>query len=185
MTTQDFLNQFNGRYVDFDGAFGNQCVDLVQFYNRDVVGNSIRFIGNAKDLYSQTTSFYTQAQDPKVGDIAVFGAMTGNPYGHTGVVSAVYSNDSFDLLEQNDPTGTPSHYKRYSRANLIGFLRPKKGESMPSLEQSLADLFKIVDESNKDKDRLWKRLDEIRINQDKLFVLLNETNKRLDKLEGK
>lgn len=202
MTTQDFLNQFNGRYVDFDGAFGNQCVDLVQFYNRDVVGTSIRFIGNAKDLYSQTTSFYTQAQDPKVGDIAVFGAMPGNPYGHIGVVSAVYPNGTFDMLEQNDPTGTPAHFKRYNNAYLLGFLKPnnlvkeipmeeidKLYKSLDQTNKNLDRLYKIVDDTNKNVNNLYnivdKKTNDLAKQISDLYIKLNDTNKRVDVLEKK
>lgn len=37
MTYQEFVNKYNGKYVDFDGSYGSQCWDLAQFYFRDVL----------------------------------------------------------------------------------------------------------------------------------------------------
>lgn len=202
MTPKDFFNQFNGRYVDFDGAFGNQCVDLVQFYNRDVIGNPARFTGNAKDIISQAGSYYTKTSKPEVGSIGILGAMTGNPYGHIGIVSAVYPDGSYDMLEQNDPTGTPAHFKRYNNANLLGFLKPNKlTEEIPMEE--IQKLYKALDQTNKNLDRLYKIVDDTNKNVNNLYnivdkktndiskqisdlyIKLNDTNKRVDKLEKK
>lgn len=38
MTYQEFKNKYNGKYVDFDGAYGYQCWDLAQLYFTQVLG---------------------------------------------------------------------------------------------------------------------------------------------------
>ena len=38
MTYIEFRDKNNGKYLDFDGAYGCQCWDLAQYYFRDVLG---------------------------------------------------------------------------------------------------------------------------------------------------
>ena len=37
MTYQEFKNKYNGKYIDYDGAYGCQCWDLAQFYFTEVL----------------------------------------------------------------------------------------------------------------------------------------------------
>lgn len=37
MTYQEFKNKYNGRYIDYDGAYGCQCWDLGQYYFTEVL----------------------------------------------------------------------------------------------------------------------------------------------------
>lgn len=37
MTYVEFKNKYNGQYIDYDGAYGCQCWDLIQFYNTEVL----------------------------------------------------------------------------------------------------------------------------------------------------
>ena len=37
MTYQEFKEKYNGKYVDFDGEYGPQCWDLIQFYDTEVI----------------------------------------------------------------------------------------------------------------------------------------------------
>lgn len=38
MTYQEFVNKYNGKYIDYDGYYGPQCWDLGQFYFTEVLG---------------------------------------------------------------------------------------------------------------------------------------------------
>src|SRR5664280_1802907 len=52
-----FFAENNGKFRDFDNAYGAQCVDLVQFWSQAIGGP--RFTGDfAKDMYKQSP-FYT------------------------------------------------------------------------------------------------------------------------------
>ena len=51
MNLREFIIKYNGKKVDFDGAFGAQCVDLFRQYNKDVWGNPhTGAVEGAKDL---------------------------------------------------------------------------------------------------------------------------------------
>ena len=37
MTYQEFKNKYDGKYIDYDGSYGYQCFDLIQYYNVEVL----------------------------------------------------------------------------------------------------------------------------------------------------
>lgn len=124
-----FLSIYNNRYVDFDGYYGAQCFDLVQYWSKYIGGH--RFGGGfAKEIYSQPGSFYTQIPNtpeaiPKAGDIIVWAGSYNGGYGHTGIATGKGDINKFECFQQNDPTGSISHLKIYNYNHVIGWLRPK------------------------------------------------------------
>lgn len=127
MTLNDFTAKYNGHAWDFDGAYGCQCVDLVQFYNRDVVGGA-RFTGNAKDLINQPGTKYREIMNsptnfPKPGSIVVWGSSWGGGYGHTAVVISA-NPYTMTVLEQNNPYGTGTHTGSHNYQGVVGWLEP-------------------------------------------------------------
>lgn len=152
MSLQDFFNQYNGQGVDFDGYAGDQCVDLVQFYNRDVVA-APRLTGNAADIWdTYPQANYDRIDNapdnfPQPGDIVIWNRNVGGGNGHIDVCQTADAN-SFTGLDQNWPTGSVSHFQQHDYANVLGWLHPKTAPidtvAVPS------DTFKqLVDKSTK------------------------------------
>lgn len=128
MNLQDFINRWNGRHADFDGYYGAQCVDLVQFYSQWL--GYQRFSGDAWNIYDQPGANYTQipaGQTPRTGDIAVWqSSLAGSGgAGHTSIVHTVRAGD-FTSFDQNFPVGSVAHLQGHNYNKLRGFLRPKK-----------------------------------------------------------
>ena len=166
MNVQDFFNQFNQRAADFDHAFGNQCVDLVQFYNRDVVGGP-RLVGAAaKDIWNTfPRDFYDRVDNtptnfPVLGDIMIW---TGGEFGHIAVVQRA-DVSTFTSFDQNFPqqgftdahgdfigTGV-CHFQDHNYTNpaVRGWLHPK----VQHLEanDALAHIRALVDAAGNDAD---------------------------------
>ncbi|MGJ8903521.1 CHAP domain-containing protein [Staphylococcus aureus] len=124
------LKWYQGRYIDFDGYYGYQCMDLAVDYVYWLLG--IRMWGNAKDainnnfmnkatIHKNTPSFV-----PQVGDIAVF--TTGNywQYGHIGVVFNSGNTNRFLILEQNynGNANTPAQLRWDNYYGCTHFIRP-------------------------------------------------------------
>jgi len=150
MTIQEFLNFFNGIYADYDGAYGDQCFDLVNNYSRWI--GAQRFTGeNAFEIYNQAGSFYTQIPNspsavPQKGDIVVWSGNFNAGAGHTGVATGKGDINTFEVLEQNDPLNSNCHLKTYNYFAVLGWLRPK---TLP------LDLQVQLSESNMDRDANW------------------------------
>ena len=87
-----------GKTVDYDGAYGGQCADLIfAYYNylgvKPVMGNGADFATNK--LPSGWTRYSADKCKPQKGDILVWTGGTSN-YGHV----AIYESD--DGLSFND-----------------------------------------------------------------------------------
>lgn len=89
--------------VDYDGAYGVQCVDLVNWYI-STLGHRLGSIGYAYNLHRYTEAQlglpswgwarYGNSETPKPGDIVVFDAYAYGAYstGHCGLIYAVDAN---------------------------------------------------------------------------------------------
>ena len=121
--------------MDYDGAYGYQCVDLANQYTTDIFGvpaHSALGGGNAKDIFGNTGEQYftkvAPSGGPQVGDIVCIGGYRSNPYGHIAVVNAVGADGSITVMEQDGFKQTPAKLRALGateRSAIQGFLRPK------------------------------------------------------------
>lgn len=134
MTYKAFIQKYNGRKVDFDGAFGAQCVDLFRQFCTDVL--SIPHTGvvdGAKDLFlnyekiPKERLYFSRVKETKsaiyrAGDVAVWDATDTNKYGHVALVVASFG-DSLVVFEQDGFRQDGAKLALRERKNLLGVLR--------------------------------------------------------------
>ena len=136
MNLEEFVNKYNGKKVDFDGAFGAQCVDLFRQYNKDVWGNPhTGAVEGAKDLFLNYDNLPIERKflelnpvNSKIieeGDVAVWGASSSNKYGHVAIVVGLLGDESLIVFEQDGFKQDGAKLNIRSRDNLLGFLRKK------------------------------------------------------------
>lgn len=142
------------QWVDYDGFYGSQCIDeintsLTQAGYDPLWGNAIDLLEAARQRDWQTFS-NEAGQNPKAGDIVVYGAY-GHEFGHTGIVledsdgytlntvesnvdgnaDALYNGAPARHVVKTDPSGNlnfPDH-----GVYLIGWIRPPfEEEQAPS-----------------------------------------------------
>lgn len=127
---QDFIKKYDGQGIDFDGSFGNQCVDLYRQYVKEVVKapQSPSVVG-AKDIWNNYLSQYfdrvenTPSAVPRSGDIVIWGDKIGE-FGHVAIFiegNAV----KFKSFDQNFPVGTKCHVQEHTYKGVLGWLAPK------------------------------------------------------------
>lgn len=138
ITQQDvknFFKQYDETYIDFDGYFGAQCVDLVQFYNKEVV-HAEPLTGNAADIWKtypkDTYDKVVNTPDgvPESGDIIIWDKIPNNKksFGH---IAIFYEGDDHEFITfgQNRPSGSPAHFQYHENYNrVLGWLHPKNME---------------------------------------------------------
>ncbi len=125
-----------GWNVDYDGAYGVQCVDLILAYYDYLVGwhtsgNAIDYSGNS--LPAGWTRVYS---DPRPGDVIVWnrGAQLSNSstggnewadstYGHIGIVTGVNSG-SVSTVETNTYTSRPAARHTRLTSGVACYIRP-------------------------------------------------------------
>ena len=135
-----------GKYLDYDYAYGAQCVDLVKFYYA-FLGHNAPF-GNANAYVwggDYTPAGWTYKDSPEPGDIAVW---TYGQYGHVAIVIDV-TTTTFTCVDQNY---TGHQYcetitRSISGDNYAAFIRPAfRFSELPSDNTSSRVLFSEWDD---------------------------------------
>ena len=181
MTLDQFINKYKGIGVDFDGHYGDQCVDLIRQYIKEVlVQPQPRGVTGAKDFWANyetdpnLNKYFTKIPNtpdgvPQKGDIIIWGAY-GN-YGHIAIIN--WANASqFQALSQNDPIGSKTVLKNYSYKSILGWFHPE--ENMSDLSVCLEQHTQLVDKLNKLEGQLAIIKKELAKTQDQL----KEANKK-------
>lgn len=186
MTFQEFLERYNGQTkVGNTPENTGECVGLVAVWI-DALGLP-HVWGHAKDLIANCdknsfeVEYNTPTGVPKKGDIIVWSSAMGGGFGHTAISTGTGNVNTFEVFEQNNPTGSNCHLRTYPNYNnVIGWFRPKtatdykklyeaslqKIEDMKQTEIRLKNEYKVLqtEMANKlaDKDRkCQEKLDKI------------------------
>lgn len=140
MTLIEFIEKYQGKKVDFDGAYGAQCVDLFRQYTKEVLGirehtGPCATTGGAIDLFLDYNimpvekKYFTRSTNKnwKSGDILIWDKTPTNKYGHVAILIAVFDNSKFLVFEQNGITQAGAEIRVRDRTYLLGYLRKKNG----------------------------------------------------------
>lgn len=138
MTFEEFLQKWQGRGIDFDGYYGDQCMDLIHQYHVDVLGiadGRTLAAPNAKSVFLNFPSVHnnhlfdrienTPEGVPQKGDIVYWGN------GESGHVAIFIEGDAqrFKSFDQNFPTGTKCQIVEHDYAGVLGWLRFKGNDT--------------------------------------------------------
>lgn len=127
MTLTQFIRANLGKKVDYDDAFGAQCVDLYRQYCKDVLDvPQSPAVEGAKDIIEcpgvLNVTKDSALADYSRGDVLVWGATPANRYGHVAILVSVYNTKYFIVLEQNGFAQDGVKLAFRSRENLLGCL---------------------------------------------------------------
>lgn len=136
MNTDSFIQKWQGRGIDFDGYYGDQCMDLIRQYHVEVLGitdgrtlsaQSAKFVyTNFDNLHNHdrfTRIPHAQGVIPQKGDIVVFG---NGEHGHIAIVVDA-DVSGFSSFDQNFPTGAKCQIVKHTYDGVLGYLRFKGG----------------------------------------------------------
>lgn len=137
----EFVNKYHGKKVDFDGAYGAQCVDLFRQYCKDVLrAGHTGVVDGAKDLFLKYADLPSECKYfdrisvengiPEIGDVLVWDSTATNKYGHVAICLGYDStNDLIIVFEQNGFTQDGAKIAVRKTANLLGSLRFTGGKT--------------------------------------------------------
>lgn len=146
ISVEEFAAKYDGKAVDFDKKYGAQCVDLFNYYNKEVVGApwiGTPATGGARDLYevaSPARQEYYKLIGPdevvQAGDVEVAGAPNGRYVegGKTvflGHVRIALGGGRY--IEQNGKVSQSTAITTAKLSGKLGVLRPLKfiGQNSP------------------------------------------------------
>jgi hypothetical protein len=137
MTLEEFVKKYNGKKVDYDNAYGAQCVDLFRQYTKEALGikehtGPCATSGGAKDLFLDYSKmpiekkyFIRSTQKNWIpGDVLIWDQSPTNKYGHVAIFLAKLGN-SLLVFEQNGITQAGAEIQVRTRDNLLGYLRKR------------------------------------------------------------
>lgn len=128
----DFVNKYNGKKVDFDGAYGFQCVDLFRQYCADnglPHTGSCSSTGGAIDLWNDYDKmlekvYFQKVRTPRAGDVVIFGATPNNRFGHVAIVLGILGSGLI-VFEQDGIKQDGAKINIRPRNKILGYLRIK------------------------------------------------------------
>ena len=180
---QERLKWYVGRYIDFDGAYQAQCMDLAVDYLYWATDGKYRMWGNAIDAVNDRVNNFgkyatihknTKNFLPEVGDIAVWTkAPAHEVYGHIGIVYGDITLQSCTMLDQNW-NGNPSQPAKLRKDDYRGvthFIRinfdgkkatkPKASTPKKSNNAVIVDISEYQPPSKINYDTFAKQVDHV------------------------
>lgn len=130
MTLDEFVKQYEGKKVDYDGYYDAQCVDLVRLYIRLVWSlPQPRNLISAYEAYTRWLRCgdgfneigWKSLTKIARGDLVVFPPTVTNPHGHIAIVLDV-ADDEVLCFEQNGFTQKGAEQKRRPLKTVFGCL---------------------------------------------------------------
>lgn len=87
MTYEEFVKKYDGKYTDYDGAYGFQCWDLAQRYFTEVLklpASVLSGCGLVSNMLKEPKKsvllkYFNEVKTPKKGDVAIW------EYGHIAI----------------------------------------------------------------------------------------------------
>lgn len=138
MKFHEFINKYINRKIDFDNAYGAQCVDVFRQYCKDVLNiPHAGAVEGAKDLFLNYDKLPLEVKyfdkikssyiSPRYGDVIVWGETKSNRYGHVAIVISNVGNKKVLVFEQDGFKQDGAKLSVRTIANCIGILRFKGG----------------------------------------------------------
>lgn len=131
----NWINAHNNRYLDYDNAYGAQCVDMYSYYTTGFVGGKPLPVGYAPEIYNNyDRGVYNRLANnvpARMGDVAIWNPNPrgATPLGHVAIVVGDNGNGTLRVLHSNATSAGSrgnSVISNISKSALAGYLRPKK-----------------------------------------------------------
>ena len=128
----EFINKYINTKVDFDNAFGAQCVDLFRKYCKDVLNiPHTGAVEGAKDIFLNYDKLPLEQKyfkkystnNPEPADVIIWNETKTNKYGHIAIVVSNLSNNKVLIFEQDGFKQDGAKLSIRTTENMLGILR--------------------------------------------------------------
>ena len=200
MNTQEFFDKYNNKPINYDGAFGNQCMDVYRQYCKELGLTQSPGVNGAKDVWNTfrkedfTQIVNTPTGVPQKGDVVIWGVGIGT-FGHIAIFDRGDTN-SFTSFDQNYPvqgyidtkgnhigTGV-CHFQNHSYTGVLGWLRPKATVQPTPQVVTITDQTKIPQIDNLEVQAIRSRLNDQASTINTLNASVASLNQRIRDLEA-
>lgn len=133
MTPQEFFTKYNGKGIDFDGAYGPQCMDLMNQFVVEVFGDTsgqlrapTAYQSWLKNSPDYEKIHYQPGRTPQEGDVVYWSDTYIKGTGHVAVATNKANQSVFTSSDQNWPVGSLCHYQEHTYNGVVGWKRRKR-----------------------------------------------------------
>lgn len=134
MKLYEFVNKYLNRKIDFDNAYGAQCVDVFRQYCKDVLNiPHTGAVEGAKDLFLNYEKLPLEMKYfdkielsyifPRYGDVIIWGETKSNRYGHVAIVLSNLRDREVLVFEQDGFKQDGAKLSIRTTENMLGILR--------------------------------------------------------------
>ena len=154
MNLDQFIAKYTGKKLDWDNAYGGQCVDLYRFYLKEVLNTTqTPPVVGASEIFDTAGSDFERIVNtpdgvPQKGDIVIWNKKAGGGFGHVGVFIEGDAN-RFKSFDQNWRALNVCEPTEHTYTNVRGWLR---FITMPEKTYTQAEWQTERDERNKNWD---------------------------------
>ena len=140
-----FYEKYNGVGVDYDGAYGVQCVDLFKQYADEVVGLKNYVVGGNGGAYniandSKLNNYFDKVSlsNAKFGDWVIWGPYTngGGKYGHVAMYTGMEGDRIKAFGTNQGGNNEPANIVNLSSSGVTAVLRAKTSSGMGTKKMS-------------------------------------------------
>ena len=140
MTYEEFKNKYNGKYIDYDKQYGNQCWDLGQQYFTECLGvpayvlsgsgmvSNMLYPPKRNDLDTYFDEVDVRNMIP--GDVCIWDY--GNGRGHIAIIDR-WDGEKNWFFSQNYPLGSNCHLQVINEPGLHAFRLKKPEQPKPEI----------------------------------------------------
>ena len=157
MTYNEFIKEYLGKGIDYDGGYGVQCVDLAKLYMDKVLNIQIGAIGNAEAYYRRYDELNILKDNfdripntpdfiPQRGDLVIWNEKQANGCGHISLATGEGNTKNFNSYDQNWGI-KEMHLVNHTYKNVAGVLRAKNQDNINGPRQ-------IIDERQPIEERI-------------------------------
>ena len=141
-----WANSQIGKGLDYDGKYGNQCVDLIAYYYQYL---GVTTPGGNAEAYRYNTfpSGWSRVySNPQAGDIAVwkpnykYGYYETGSAGHVGIVTGV-SGSTITVINQNFANQSYCTSNNFPTAVIDCYIRPNWSNATPNITNQTPELY--------------------------------------------
>ncbi len=134
MNLDTFIKKYNGKKIDFDGHYQNQCMDLYRFYVSEVLElPQSPGVSSAYQVFdTASTKDYDKIRNtpsgvPKKGDIIIWQKGYGG-YGHIAIVVDANVNGILSFDQNHTGRLDPCQLVNHNYNLVLGWLHPRGGQ---------------------------------------------------------
>lgn len=128
MDMQSFIDYWTGKKIDFDGAYGAQCMDLMHQYLSEMfhLSGDVLRAPTAYDAYKNGDEDFVRVpvSELQKGDLVFWNDTYVEGTGHVAVFLEA-GNSGFNSFDQNWPINSACHTQWHTLSGVAGGLRHK------------------------------------------------------------